>query len=83
MSDIFRGIVILMMQAVEIPPAPAPQRPVGRPHGAFDVALFAQTCSHPFMESNVRSTKKKFGCAKCAEKHNIRKYFCLKWPRKN
>ena len=43
MSDFCRGIVLGMVQAVEIPAAPAPRWPVGRPGGKFDVALFAQT----------------------------------------
>ena len=42
-SDFCPGIVLGMVQAVEILAAPAPWRPVVRPHGSFDVALFAQT----------------------------------------
>ena len=35
-SDFCRGIVLGMVQSVEVPAAPAPRRPVGRPRGNFD-----------------------------------------------
>ena len=57
-SDFCRGIVLCMVQAVEIPAAPAPRRPVGRARGNFAVTLFAQTNVTQLVEKVLASDQK-------------------------
>ena len=52
-SEFCHEISFGMVQAVEIPTAPAPQWPVGRTCGNFDVALFARTTVTQLVEKVV------------------------------